>query len=102
MKLFDKTSSTYTYIIGDAKTMEAVIIDPVLECFERDIQLLKEMNLKLKYAINTHVHADHITSSGKLKKNDPSVKSIISAASNAEADIKINDGIFFSTTTLLF
>jgi len=52
------------------------------------------MNLELKYAINTHVHADHITSSGKLKQNDPSVKSVISASSNAQADVKIKDGFF--------
>ena len=52
------------------------------------------MNLKLKYAINTHVHADHITSSGKLKQNDPAIKSVISTVSNAQADVKLKDGLF--------
>ena len=78
--------------MGDAKTREAVLIDPVFECFERDTKILNELNLKLKYAINTHVHADHVTSSGKLKQKDPSVKSVISLVSNAKADIKIKEG----------
>jgi sulfur dioxygenase len=49
----------------------------------------------LKYAINTHVHADHVTSSGKLKSKDASLKSVISLASNAKADIKIKEGFTY-------
>lgn len=98
-KLFDNVSFTYTYIIGDAKTREAVIIDPVFECYERDLKLLKELDLNLKYAINTHVHADHVTSSGKLKKNDPSIKSVISFVSKARADIKVKEGYTLKLST---
>lgn len=50
-QLFDTVSSTYTYLLADPQTREAVLIDPVFECFDRDVRLLKEMDLKLKYAI---------------------------------------------------
>lgn len=68
-QLFDSTSSTYTYILGDAASRQAILIDPVLEQVERDLSLLDEMGLQLTLAINTHCHADHITGSGKIKVN---------------------------------
>jgi sulfur dioxygenase len=67
-QLFEAESFTYSYILGDLKTKNALIIDPVLETVERDTLLLKELGFTLKLAINTHVHADHITGSGELKK----------------------------------
>ncbi|EDW32529.1 GL10395 [Drosophila persimilis] len=67
-QLFDGESSTYSYLLADLKTGEAVIIDPVLEQAKRDAQLVKELGFKLKYAINTHMHADHITGSGWLRE----------------------------------
>jgi len=67
-QLFDKTSSTFTYVIASAIGREAVVIDPVLENVELYIQLLKELNLKLVKVIDTHIHADHITAASKLKK----------------------------------
>ena len=66
-QLFEKQSSTYTYLLGCAKTKEAVLIDPVLETADRDATLVRELGLKLKYVMNTHVHADHITGTGLLK-----------------------------------
>ena len=66
-QLFEPETSTYTYLIADQETREAVIIDPVLENIYRDIRLLKELDLKLKWTLDTHVHADHITSSGILR-----------------------------------
>ncbi len=65
-QLFESGSSTYTYLIADSKTREAVIIDPVLETVNRDLQLIHELDLKLLYILETHVHADHITSAGKI------------------------------------
>ena len=66
-QLFDKTSSTYTYLIATAKSREALIIDPVLENVERYIQLLKELDLKLVKVIDTHIHADHISGIAELR-----------------------------------
>ena len=67
-QLFDRETSTYTYLIADEKTSEAAIIDPVKEQFDRDVLLIKQLGFKLKYVMETHVHADHITSSGKLRE----------------------------------
>ena len=67
-QLFDKTSSTYTYLIASAKGREALVIDPVLENVDIYIRLLKEFDLKLVKVIDTHIHADHITGASKLNK----------------------------------
>ena len=67
-QLFDKTSSTYTYLISSGPGREAIIIDPVLEHVNNYINLLNKLNLKLVKVIDTHIHADHITGMSKLKK----------------------------------
>ncbi len=66
-QLFDSVSSTYTYLIAGRSGGEALIIDPVLDKVERYIQLLAELDVKLVKAIDTHVHADHITGLGALR-----------------------------------
>jgi sulfur dioxygenase len=66
-QLFDTTSSTYTYLIASRHGGEALLIDPVLERVDRYIKLLEELDLKLIKAIDTHVHADHITGLGELR-----------------------------------
>lgn len=66
-QLFEETSSTYSYLIGDPHTGEAVIIDPVIETVERDIQVARDLGLKLHYTLDTHVHADHLTGARKMK-----------------------------------
>merc|ERR1719230_901555 len=91
-QLFDKESSTYTYLLGDSETKEALFIDPVIENSERDAKLVRELGLSLKYVMNTHVHADHITGTGRLKKLLPGVQSVISSKSGAEADVLVKDG----------
>ncbi|XP_034947296.1 persulfide dioxygenase ETHE1, mitochondrial [Chelonus insularis] len=88
-QLFDTTSCTYTYLLGDLLKREAVLIDPVLELAERDAKLIQELELSLKYALNTHMHADHITGTGKLKSLLPGCQSIISQSSGAQADILV-------------
>lgn len=66
IQLFDADSSTYTYVLFDHATREALIIDPVEEQIERDLATLHEYGLKLVWTVETHAHADHITSAGKL------------------------------------
>ena len=66
-QLFDSTSSTYTYLIASRRGGEALIIDPVLDKVERYLTLLAELDLRLIKAIDTHVHADHITGLGALR-----------------------------------
>lgn len=67
-QLFDPESSTYTYLIGDSSSQTATLVDPVMEQVERDHKLLKELNLTLKFCLETHIHADHVTGTGKLRE----------------------------------
>ncbi len=66
-QLFDKTSSTYTYLMASRNGGEALLIDPVLEQTGRYLKLLEELDLKLVKVIDTHVHADHVSAMGKLR-----------------------------------
>lgn len=66
-QLFDSVSGTYSYIVASRRGAEALIIDPVLEKVERYVQLLNDLDLKLVKAIDTHLHADHITGLGALR-----------------------------------
>lgn len=66
-QLFDSVSGTYTYLIASRRGGEALIIDPVLEKVERYLQLVRELDLKLVKAVDTHLHADHITGLGALR-----------------------------------
>ena len=91
-QLFDRISCTYTYLLADTDSSEAVLIDPVIELAQRDVQTLKDLGLKLKYCINTHMHADHITGTGLLKKLVPEAVSVISKASGAKADMFVENG----------
>ena len=80
-QLFDKESSTYTYILGSKKG-NALIIDPVKENIETYQRLLKELNLNLSLSLETHTHADHISGSGMLNK--------IHNSKIQSADLKLN------------
>jgi glyoxylase-like metal-dependent hydrolase (beta-lactamase superfamily II)/rhodanese-related sulfurtransferase len=66
-QLFDSTSGTYTYLLASRHGGEALIIDPVMEKVERYLQLVKELDLRLVKAVDTHLHADHITGLGALR-----------------------------------
>jgi uncharacterized NAD(P)/FAD-binding protein YdhS/glyoxylase-like metal-dependent hydrolase (beta-lactamase superfamily II) len=67
-QFFDPESSTYTYLVADSQTKEAVLVDPVLEQVDRDLQVLNDLRLTLRYCLETHIHADHITGAGKLRQ----------------------------------
>ncbi|GBG70831.1 hypothetical protein CBR_g8131 [Chara braunii] len=92
-QLFEEESSTYTYILADGcdPRKRAVIIDPVDRTVERDLKMIEELGLTLVFAMNTHVHADHVTGTGKIKSLLPGVKSVIAAASGAQADLYVHD-----------
>jgi glyoxylase-like metal-dependent hydrolase (beta-lactamase superfamily II)/rhodanese-related sulfurtransferase len=91
-QLFEPESSTYTYIIADKKSKEAAIIDPVLETVDRDMKLIEELGLKLIYALDTHIHADHITGAGELRKRLGIKTAVSSDAEVACVDIPLEDG----------
>jgi sulfur dioxygenase len=96
-QLFDCESSTYSYLLADEKTKEAVLIDSVLEQVERDKKLILELGLNLKYLMETHVHADHITGVTSLKEIFPGAKSVLhESGGTACTDIYIKDGDEFA------
>ena len=90
-QIFDKTSSTYTYLIASNKGREALIIDPVLDNVEKYINLLNKLDLKLVKVIDTHIHADHVTGASKLK-NQTNCITIMGDKTPADAvEIKVKD-----------
>jgi sulfur dioxygenase len=96
-QLFDATSSTYTYLLGDPDAGEAVIIDPVFEHARRDAALLHELGLRLLATLDTHVHADHVTAAWLLKQRCGSeiVVSRASGATNADRLLDPGDVVHF-------
>ncbi len=90
-QLFDKTSSTYTYIISSGKGREALIIDPVIENTNKYISILDELNLKLVKVIDTHIHADHISGLNELSKQTNCSKIMGEHSSSEVIDIKVKD-----------
>ena len=67
-QMYDNETSTYTYLIADENTKEAALVDPVIEQVDRDLKLIQELGLTLRYCLETHIHADHITGTGKLRE----------------------------------
>lgn len=67
-QLRDNESATYTYLLADRERHEAVLIDPVREQLDRDLGLLAELDLELRYVLDTHVHADHVTAAGEAAR----------------------------------
>ena len=90
-QVFDKKSSTYTYLIASSKGREALIIDPVLENVEEYIVLLNELDLKLVKVIDTHIHADHVTGASKLKDETQCVTIMGNHTPADTVEIKIKD-----------
>ncbi len=101
-QLFEPDSSSYTYLLADSQSREAVIIDSVLETAARDLALIRELNLDLKYILETHIHADHITGAGILAEE---TKAKIGISSEAPVEghhlsLKDNDIISFGSFQL--
>lgn len=91
-QMFDTTSATYTYLLASRPGAEALIIDPVLEKVDRYIQLLNELDLRLVKAVDTHLHADHVTGLGALRDR---TSCITVMGENTKADVvsmRVSDG----------
>lgn len=95
-QLFDPMSSTYTYLLGCKERREAIIIDSVYEQFDRDTALIRELELDLRYVLDTHVHADHVTAAWRFREQ-LGARIGLSADYGVDcADISINDGDVFT------
>ena len=90
-QLFDKQSSTYTYIISSGKGREALIIDPVIENTNKYLNVLKELNLKLVKVIDTHIHADHITGLNELSKSTNCTKIMGEQSESEVIDVRVKE-----------
>jgi len=91
-QLFDGATWTYTYLLADPETGEAVLIDPVIEQVERDMTLLAELSLRLVYTLDTHVHADHVTGAGMLGRRLGSRSILSERGGSPWADVLVKHG----------
>ena len=91
-QMFDEASSTLTYLIADDESKEAVLIDPVSNHINDYISILNQYSLSLKYALETHVHADHITASGLLKQRLAAKTGVSELCGAHTADLQLNAG----------
>lgn len=91
-QLVDPRSCTCSYLLWAPDSLEAALIDPVREQIDRDMRLIREQGLKLRYTLETHVHDDHITGSGELRRK---MKSVVMVHENSRArfaDVLLKDG----------
>jgi len=95
-QLFDPETQTWTYLIADPQTRDAVLVDPVLEQVDRDLKLLQELGLTLRYCLETHIHADHITGTARLRDTTGCQGIVPARAHAACADRFIQDGEVFA------
>lgn len=91
-QLFEPESSTYTYLLADEAAGEAVLIDPVLEMVERDLEQLTSLGLTLALILETHVHADHITGASRLRDRTGCRVGVAKSAGLSCADLALTEG----------
>ena len=91
-QLYDEVSSTYTYLLADEDSREAILIDPVFEQLHRDLALLRELDLSLKIVADTHAHADHVTSAWLLKQKTGCQIALSAAAGAKNVDLPLKHG----------
>ncbi len=99
-QLFEPLSSTFTYLLGCEETGTAILIDPVLPAWERDLAEIAGLGLKLMWTVETHVHADHITSAARLKREVGSRIAYPAAAGLPCADRALEEGKPFEAGSL--
>jgi len=91
-QLFEPQSSAFTYLIGCDQTREAVLIDPVLETVERDLAVLAELGLMLKYTLETHIHADHVTGADRLRDETGAKAAVPEKSGASQVDLAVREG----------
>jgi sulfur dioxygenase len=91
-QLFESVSSTYTYLLGDEQTGQAILIDSVISSMDRDLEVLHRLGLRLAYTLDTHIHADHITAALELKRATGSKIAAPAFDRLACADVGIEEG----------
>ena len=95
-QLFEPVSSTYTYLLGCEETRQALLIDAVLPSWQRDLEELNTLGLKLAYTLDTHIHADHISAARKLKMevgNRIAIAGVTGRGPAKSADLRAGDVI---------
>jgi glyoxylase-like metal-dependent hydrolase (beta-lactamase superfamily II) len=93
-QLFDPESSTYTYLVWEESSREAALIDPVRTQVAKDIRLVRRLELKLKYTLETHIHADHVTGAGAIRNILNSIVVMHENSRSKCADVLVRDGDF--------
>lgn len=101
-QLFEPESSTYTYLFACPETGQAVLLDPVLETPERDLAVLQQLELALAYALETHIHADHVTSACRLHSHAGSKIACPAADALACADLGVAEDRLLKVGALTF
>lgn len=99
-QLFEPESCTYTYLIGCEETRQAILVDPVLETHERDLETIKALGLELGATLETHIHADHLTSALKLKALTGARICMPSGAAVECADVQVSEESVVSVGSL--
>lgn len=92
IQLFDAESSTYTYLLSDPDGKDAVIIDPVDRHWQRDLAHIERLGLTLTHVLETHAHADHVTSAGRLRALTGATACVPGGCGIAPAEVQLNDG----------
>jgi sulfur dioxygenase len=100
-QLFEPVSSTYTYLLGDEHSGQAILIDPVISSMDRDLDVLHGLGLRLAYTLDTHIHADHITAALELKRATGSRIAAPAFDRLACADVGIEEGKPFEMAGIL-
>lgn len=100
-QLFEPGTSTFTYLIGCKDTGKAVLVDPVVETFQRDLDVLAELDLKLAFTLETHIHADHLTAALKLRALVDSRIAVPALAGVECADVEVREGLPFDVGSVI-
>ena len=100
-QLFEPQCSAYTYLLGCEREREAALIDPVLETVERDLALLDELDLVLKYTIETHIHADHVTGAARLRDETGCECAVPAKSGAGHVEVAVREGEPLSVGMLL-